>query len=259
MCLSEGRAASEAPAIADQMQVDGVKGKGKESTSTREDHPAAVSRISKRPSIAATGSLLPNESIARTPVNRLPTSGVLPSHRESIATPFLTALASSSSNSHNAAIQETLNYDQDELETEQLLHSPKKANQRSARKRIMSDDEQEVEAPALQSNREHRRSAHPSSPVTAKTPKQERVAPSNKRTRTPPAPAENNYSFTVGKYRLVYGVTILILICNSFFCHARARRQYRESLGDLFNYGRLRRRERDLLVYLQDEGQTHCS
>ena len=70
------------------------------------------------------------------------------------------------------ASQETSNNDEEEFEAEQLLRSPKKAHQRSARKRIMSDDEQEFEGaagPASQSGRDNRRSIHASSPLAART------------------------------------------------------------------------------------------
>ncbi|KAI0821224.1 hypothetical protein BC629DRAFT_435778 [Irpex lacteus] len=197
------RLTSEAPTLPDDSQREATptaRGKSKESTPGRDDQPAAVSRIRKRPSMAgpaANGA--PRKSIVRLSISGVKEENV---PRPSAAKPFINPFAGAASSYPRAELtgsrvaatppppaQQLNTHEEDgEEEEEEILKSPRKG--KSARKRVMSDDEleyEEIEAP--QSSEEGRgASARASSSNGGRasalvTPKQERAA---KKARTPP-------------------------------------------------------------------------
>ncbi|KAI0090892.1 hypothetical protein BDY19DRAFT_743655 [Irpex rosettiformis] len=197
---SEQRLVSEAPTLPDEELVDSApanKGKAKEITPSRDDQPAAVSKIRKRPSMVGHGNALlngaPRKSMARPSISG---NAETNTSRVSAAKPFTalpsSQIAASSSRTSSTPSPHTLHtHHEDEEDEEQVLRSPRKG--KNARKRIMSDDEleyEEIEAPTSHSSEEVRSLLRSSSNGTigrpSKTPQQSQVSPPVKRPRTPP-------------------------------------------------------------------------
>lgn len=218
------RLASEAPTLPDDSQREATptaRGKSKESTPGRDDQPAAVSRIRKRPSMAGpVANGVPRKSIVRLSISGVKEENV---PRPSAAKPFINPFAGAASSYPRAELtgsrvaatppptQQLNTHEEDgEEEEEEVLKSPRKG--KSARKRVMSDDEleyEEIEAP--QSSEEGRgASARASSSNGGRasalvTPKQERAA---KKARTPPRELEHSPTSTgTCRYDVVWRFT----------------------------------------------------
>ena len=184
---SSQRFPSEVPTelLAESIPTPTGKGKGKtkEATPLRDDQPAAVSKIRKRPSMAGPGNALPRKSIVRLSI----ASNAHSRSEAVVQKPFPSPSAGQSSSQGRAGVTPPpLATHQEDEEEEQVLRSPRKG--KSARKRVMSDDELEytdIETPAPQSSQ-------PIAGRSSAVVKQEKISPPTKRARTPPGELVGN-------------------------------------------------------------------
>ncbi|KAI0343582.1 hypothetical protein BDW22DRAFT_1428158 [Trametopsis cervina] len=141
---------SEVPTILEAVEEDNFADGGasaKVDTPTREDQPAAVTKVRKRPSMAAAG---PSADGYISRQSRQSANGSRPRAENQTATlqghtatkPFLTPFTGMSS-TNKAPVDVTTPQQafNDDEELELLPRSPKKGGSRSARKRVVSDDE----------------------------------------------------------------------------------------------------------------------
>ncbi|KAI0686714.1 hypothetical protein BC835DRAFT_441970 [Cytidiella melzeri] len=201
-----GRQVSEVPTLPDETRVEDMlagTGQAKEDTPSRDDQPAAVSKVRKRPSMAVPGNMLPQGANTQRPIGHPSTSARSTAGSSGPSKPFLTPFSTLQRQEvpagYNAATptstQPLSTEDEDQLEEEQYLRSPKKGSSRTARKRVMSDDEDEFDQANTSTPQTDNVATQPTPSLFSsttgagllKTPKQERVTPPpNKEARTPP-------------------------------------------------------------------------